>query len=84
VLAQLIRELYAKYKENPDESHKGSVVQFKKKNCDYQKYADIWGFKLFLLRYMHVSDFFQSHVFGGYCFWNQFVAFVDFVGIAGV
>jgi len=48
-------------------SHKGSVVQFKKKNCDYQKYADIC--------------FFQSHVFGGYCFWNQFVAFVDFVGI---
>jgi len=30
---------------------------------------------------MHVSDFFQSHVFGGYCFWNQFVAFVDFVGL---
>jgi len=30
---------------------------------------------------MHVSDFFKVMFLGGYCFWNQFVAFVISLGL---
>jgi len=46
VLAQLIANYMPNTRKIRMKSQR-SVVQFKKKNCDYQKYADIWGFKLF-------------------------------------
>jgi len=84
VLAQLIRELYAKYKENPDEVTKGQLYNLKRRIVIIKNMQIFGALSFFFCVTCMFLIFFQSHVFGGYCFWNQFVAFVDFVGIAGV
>ena len=55
VLAQLIRDLYAKYKEHPDEVTKGQMYNLKK-NLHY-KNMQIFGALSFLLCYVHVLAF---------------------------
>jgi len=73
-----------KYKENPDEVTKGQLYNLKRRIVIIKNMQIFGALSFFFCVTCMFLIFFQSHVFGGYCFWNQFVAFVDFVGIAGV